>query len=109
MAPGQPDISLRNKLLQRRLPNRRVDGALNFDLGKGITRSELLSDRALLTPNEVATLAGTSKRPTARWHLDEMAVTIAAGGSGCGARSTTKARFSTCSCNDGATRLQSRN
>ncbi len=44
MAPGQPDISLRNKL-QRRLPNRRVDGALNFDLGNGInpflTRSEL--------------------------------------------------------------------
>ena len=45
MVPGQPDISLRNKLLQRCLPNRRVDGALNFDLGKGInqflTRGEL--------------------------------------------------------------------
>ena len=44
MAPGQPDISPRNKL-QRRLANRRVDRALNFDLGNAInpfpTRSEL--------------------------------------------------------------------
>jgi transposase-like protein len=44
-------------------------------------------------------------RPTSRWHLDEMAVMIA-GSSGCGARSTTRARFSICSCSDGATRLQ---
>ena len=45
-------------------------------------------------------------RPTSRWHLDEMAVIIAAASSGCGARSMMKARFSTCSCNAGATRLQ---
>ena len=31
---------------------------------------------------------------------------IIGGSSGCGARSTTRARFSICSCNDGATRLQ---
>jgi putative transposase len=41
-------------------------------------------------------------RPNSRWHLDEMAVTIA----GSGARLTTKARFSTCSCSDGAIKLQ---
>ncbi len=44
MAPGQPDISPRNKL-QQRPANRRVDGALNFDLGNPInpflTRSGL--------------------------------------------------------------------
>ena len=45
-------------------------------------------------------------RPTSRWHLDEMAVAIAAASSGCGARLTTKARFSTCSCNDGAIKLR---
>ncbi len=42
-------------------------------------------------------------RPTARWHLDEMAVMIAGSS---GARSTTKARFSICWCNHGETRLQ---
>jgi transposase-like protein len=42
-------------------------------------------------------------RPTSRWHLDEMAVTIAGRSSGCGARSTTKARLSTSLCNDDAT------
>ena len=45
-------------------------------------------------------------RPTSQWHLDEMAVTIAAGSSGSGARLTTKARFSTCSCNGRAIKLQ---
>jgi putative transposase len=45
-------------------------------------------------------------RPTSQWHLDEMAVMIAGSGSGCGALSTMKARFSTCSCSDGATRPQ---
>jgi putative transposase len=44
-------------------------------------------------------------RPTPRWHLDEMAVMIAGQQFCCGARLTTKARFSTCCCNDGATRL----
>ena len=45
-------------------------------------------------------------RPTARWDLDEMAVMIAGHRSGCGARLTRKARFSTYSCNGDATRLQ---
>ena len=46
-------------------------------------------------------------RPTSRWHLDEMAATIArAASSGSGARSTTKARFLICWCNHGAIRLQ---
>jgi hypothetical protein len=44
-------------------------------------------------------------RPTSRWHLDEMAGSRA-GSSGLGARLTTKARFSTCSCNGGAIKLQ---
>jgi putative transposase len=44
-------------------------------------------------------------RPTARWHLDEMALMTRAGSSGFGAQSTTKAS-STCWCNDAATRLQ---
>jgi putative transposase len=43
-------------------------------------------------------------RPTSRWHLDEMAVMIA--GTQAGARLMTKARFSTCLCNDDGTRLQ---
>jgi transposase-like protein len=43
-------------------------------------------------------------RPTSRWHLDEMAAVIAGRQFGCGARLTAKVRFSTCSCNDGATR-----
>jgi transposase-like protein len=45
-------------------------------------------------------------RPTSRGHLDEMSVTIAGGSSGAGARLTTKARVSTCSCNDGATKSE---
>src|SRR5271155_4366783 len=45
-------------------------------------------------------------RPTAQWHLDEMAVMIAGRRFGSGARSTTKARFSICWCNQGETRLQ---
>jgi hypothetical protein len=45
-------------------------------------------------------------RPTAKWHLDEMAVMIGGRPFGYGARSTTKTRFSICSCSDGATRLQ---
>ena len=47
-------------------------------------------------------LRSRRSRPTARWHFDEMAVMIAGGSSGCGALSTTEARFSTCSCNDSA-------
>jgi putative transposase len=45
-------------------------------------------------------------RPTARWHLDEMALMIAGTQSGYGARLTRKARFSTYSCNGDAARLQ---
>ena len=45
-------------------------------------------------------------RPTARWHLDEMAVMIVVGNSGSGVWSTTKARSSICWCNHGAIRLQ---
>jgi putative transposase len=45
-------------------------------------------------------------RSISRWRLDEMAVTITGCSSGSGARLTTKARFSTCSCNDGAIKLQ---
>jgi putative transposase len=45
-------------------------------------------------------------RPTSRWHLDEMAVTIAGRQFWLWARLTTKARFSTSLCSDGATRPQ---
>jgi putative transposase len=45
-------------------------------------------------------------RPTSRWHLDEMAVTIAGRQFWLWRGLTTKARFSTCSCNGGAIKLQ---
>jgi transposase-like protein len=45
-------------------------------------------------------------RPTTRWHLDEMAMMIAGRQFCSGGRSTMKARFSICSCNDDATRRQ---
>jgi putative transposase len=45
-------------------------------------------------------------RPTLRWHLDEVAVTIVGRQFWHGIRLTMKARFSTCSCNDSATKLR---
>ena len=45
-------------------------------------------------------------RPTSQWHLDEMAVLIVADNSGCGGRSTMKARFSIFWSNDDATRTR---